>query len=80
MEEVKVRLSHIPCPWLMIFDNADDASVVLPYLPYGGDTNNARHVIVTTRKLADTWHNEVIWYFFSQSKDLFSHNLSIHGM
>jgi hypothetical protein len=46
LAEVKTRLFRSKVPWLLIFDNLEDSSLLDKFLPHGGSQG---HVLVTTR-------------------------------
>jgi len=48
--EVKARLYRSKVPWLLVFDNLEDRSLLEKFVPHGGSSG---HVLVTTR-LVDT--------------------------
>lgn len=45
--EVKTRLFRSQVPWLLIFDNLEDRSLLNKFVPRGAGRNG--HIIVTTR-------------------------------
>ena len=45
--EVKARLFRSKVPWLLVFDNLEDRSILEKFVPHGGNG----HVLVTTRLL-----------------------------
>eukprot|EP00588_Corethron_pennatum_P012599 CAMPEP_0194276572 /NCGR_PEP_ID=MMETSP0169-20130528/9126_1 /TAXON_ID=218684 /ORGANISM="Corethron pennatum, Strain L29A3" /LENGTH=1199 /DNA_ID=CAMNT_0039020315 /DNA_START=42 /DNA_END=3641 /DNA_ORIENTATION=+ len=49
--EVKARLFRSKVPWLLVFDNLEDRSLLEKFVPHGGSCG---HVLVTTNRLVDT--------------------------
>ena len=48
VSEVKARLFRSKVPWLLVFDNLDDRSLLEKFVPHGGTCG---HVLVTTRSV-----------------------------
>ena len=52
LSEVRTRLYRSNIPWLMVFDNLEDHSILERFVPKGTQTRG--HVLVTTRHHAET--------------------------
>ena len=52
LSEVRTRLYRSNIPWLMVFDNLEDHSILERFVPNGAQTRG--HVLVTTRHHAET--------------------------
>jgi tetratricopeptide (TPR) repeat protein len=48
ISEVKARLFRSKVPWLLVFDNLEDRSLLQKFIPHGGTCG---HVLVTTRSV-----------------------------
>jgi tetratricopeptide (TPR) repeat protein len=53
VSEVKARLFRSKVPWLIVFDNLEDPSLLAKFVPHSTSTAGCGHVLVTTR-LVDT--------------------------
>ena len=58
MSQVRARLYRTQCPWLVIFDNVVDRSLVHMHLPRG--SRAAGHVLVTSRSNEPSAHSRVL--------------------
>jgi len=77
--EVKARLYRSKVPWLLVFDNLEDRSLLEKFVPHGGSTG---HVLVTTRLVdTDLGDQTMILGCFnpSESVELLCRSASISG-
>ena len=69
VSEVKARLFRSKTPWLLVFDNLEDRSLLQKFIPHGGTCG---HVLVTTRSLEgdDNDQSTMILGCFSPSESI----------
>ena len=57
LQDIRSRLFNAKCPWLVVFDNLEAASVVADYLPQGQDAASFGHVLITCRRMFPEWQD-----------------------
>ncbi|KAI2512326.1 NB-ARC domain [Fragilaria crotonensis] len=69
ISEVKARLFRSKVPWLLVFDNLEDRSLLQKFVPHGGSCG---HLLVTTRSLGadDNDQSTMILGCFSPSESI----------
>jgi hypothetical protein len=58
IQEVKSNLSQATCPWLIVFDNVEDPTLVSQYIPSATVDAGTRHIVITSRKMSERLYQQ----------------------